>query len=85
MRVLRNHNRNIILELQRSRKWSIVVVHDGTGYAKKKFTNDTIDRDWSEFEYDVKKAIKYMIAPILSTTDPELKAELRQALKGVVV
>ena len=84
MRVLRNHNRNIILELQRSRKWSIVVVHDGTGYAKKKFTNEVIDRDWSEFEYDVKKAIKYMIAPILSTTDPELKAELRQALKGVV-
>jgi hypothetical protein len=46
MRVLRNHNRNIILELQRSRKWSIVVVHDGVGYAKKKFTNEVIDRDW---------------------------------------
>jgi len=61
------------------------VVHDGVGYAKKKFTNEVIDRDWHEFEYDVKKAIKYMIAPILSSTSPELKTELRQALKGVVV
>ena len=84
MRVLRNHNRNIILELQRSRKWSVVVVHDGVCYTKKKFTNEVIDREWHEFEYDVKKAIKYMIAPLLSTTSDELKAELRQALKGVV-
>ena len=85
MRVLRNHNRNIILELQRSRKWSIVVMHDGTGYSKKKLTNDMIDRDWHEFGYDVKKAINYMMNPLLSTTDKDLKVELKQALKGVLI
>ena len=83
MRVLRNHNRNIMLELQRSRKWSIVVIHDGYGYAKKKITNDMIDREWHEFGYDIKKAIKYMMNPLLSTTDVELKKELAVALKGV--
>ena len=76
-KVLINRYRNIAIECSRKDKWSVLVI----GWApvrRIKVLNSEVDKEWKDFDYDLKSAIDRMMN---STIEDSAVKELRLVLK----
>ena len=85
-RVVKNYHSHIGIEVKRGRKWVEVVTREADGLKRTKMLISQVDRYWTTFDYDIKKAIAKFLAPnSLSnqTEDTTITDELKELLKNL--
>jgi hypothetical protein len=78
-RILINRYRNVAIEISRKDKWSVLII----GWApvrRIKVLNSEVDKDWKEFDSDLKSAVTRMMN---STIEDSALRELKLLIKGM--
>ena len=78
-RILINRYRNVAIEISRKDKWSVLII----GWApvrRIKVLNSEVDKDWREFDSDLKSAVTRMMN---STIEDSALRELKLLIKGM--
>ena len=76
-RILINRYRNVAIEISRKDKWSVLII----GWApvrRIKVLNSEVDKDWKEFDSDLKSAVTRMMN---STIEDSALRELKLLIK----